>query len=67
MIIRYLMSNERRMYISYAFSNLSTADLLSRLAAYTSHLISNPKCLKGINHLSDKEERFKFYNLRRAL
>ena len=54
------------MYILYAFSNLTTRDLLSRLAAYTSHSISNPKCLKGINHLSDKEERFKFYNLRRA-
>ena len=37
MIRRFLMSNERRMYILYAFSNLTTADLLSRLAAYTSH------------------------------
>ena len=36
----------RRMYILYAFLNLTTADLLSRLAAYTSHSIIN---LKGLN------------------
>ena len=51
MIIRYLMSNERRMSILYAFLNLTRLIVSTSSLYRPSHSISNPKCLNRCKSL----------------